>query len=49
MRALVRMPAPLFGLLLGREWYVEVGVQSGGAPLGDIFQPVVRGARAGRA
>ncbi|MGW8375607.1 PIG-L family deacetylase [Streptomyces sp. ODS28] len=24
MRALVRMPAPLFGLLLGREWYVEV-------------------------
>jgi LmbE family N-acetylglucosaminyl deacetylase len=23
MRALVRMPAPLFGVLLGREWYVE--------------------------
>ncbi|WP_258396365.1 hypothetical protein [Streptomyces sp. Amel2xB2] len=24
MRALVRMPAPLFGLLTGREWFVEV-------------------------
>ncbi|GAA3258163.1 PIG-L deacetylase family protein [Nonomuraea helvata] len=23
MRALVRLPAPVFGLLLGREWYVE--------------------------
>ncbi|TQF08062.1 PIG-L family deacetylase [Kitasatospora acidiphila] len=48
MRALVRMPAPLFGLLLGREWYAEVGAAGGRAPLGDIFQPVVRGARAGR-
>ncbi|MEE1942314.1 PIG-L family deacetylase [Streptomyces sp. TRM 70361] len=24
LRALVRLPAPLFGLLLGREWYTEV-------------------------
>ncbi|WP_242893992.1 PIG-L deacetylase family protein [Actinomadura litoris] len=23
MRVLVRLPAPLFGLLLGREWYIE--------------------------
>ncbi|MGW6496756.1 hypothetical protein [Nonomuraea angiospora] len=22
-RVLVRLPAPVFGLLLGREWYVE--------------------------
>jgi LmbE family N-acetylglucosaminyl deacetylase len=28
MRILVRLPAPLFGLLLGREWYVEVGAHS---------------------
>lgn len=25
MRALVRLPVPLFGLLLGREWFVEAG------------------------
>ncbi|NLU76377.1 PIG-L family deacetylase [Streptomyces sp. HNM0575] len=25
MRVLVRLPAPLFGLLLGREWFVEAG------------------------
>ena len=25
LRALVRLPAPLFGLLLGREWFAEVG------------------------
>ncbi|QPP07994.1 PIG-L family deacetylase [Streptomyces bathyalis] len=25
MRALVRLPAPVFGLLLGREWFVEAG------------------------
>jgi hypothetical protein len=49
MRALVRMPTPLFGLLLGWEWYVEVGAAGGGDRADDLFRPVVRGARKGRA
>ncbi|WP_229852230.1 PIG-L deacetylase family protein [Streptomyces albospinus] len=32
MRTLVRLPAPLFGLLLGREWFAEVPVRPAHRP-----------------
>ncbi|MBS2965277.1 PIG-L family deacetylase [Actinocrinis puniceicyclus] len=30
LRLLVRLPSPVFGLLLGREWYVDPGAVAGG-------------------
>ncbi|WP_317443423.1 PIG-L deacetylase family protein [Streptomyces collinus] len=38
MRILVRLPAPVFGWLLGREWFVEAGAGATGKAVGDIFQ-----------
>ncbi|PSL00908.1 LmbE family N-acetylglucosaminyl deacetylase [Murinocardiopsis flavida] len=38
MRVLVRLPVPLFGLLLGREWFVEAGATRSGAPASDIAE-----------
>lgn len=38
MRMLVRLPAPVFGWLLGREWFVEAGAGATGKAVGDIFQ-----------
>ena len=37
-RLLVRLPAPLFGLVAGREWYAEPGAESA-RPIGDVMQP----------
>jgi len=38
LRLLVALPAPLFGLVCGREWYAEPGAAATPA-LGDILQP----------
>lgn len=35
--ALLRLPAPVLGLVLGREWFVERGRPGGGVPLDDVF------------
>jgi LmbE family N-acetylglucosaminyl deacetylase len=35
MRLLVALPAPVFGILLGREWFVEAGPAATGIPGGD--------------
>ena len=37
MRALVRLPAPVFGLLLGREWFIDASGAALSATAGDIF------------
>ncbi len=37
-RMLVGLPAPLFGLLLGREWFIESGAPPVTRPSGDILQ-----------
>ncbi|MEU7897979.1 PIG-L family deacetylase [Nonomuraea sp. NPDC049152] len=40
MRALVRLPLPVFGWVLGREWYAEPAAGSGSRPLlDDLFTP----------
>ncbi|REK90172.1 PIG-L family deacetylase [Streptomyces inhibens] len=38
-RALVRLPSPVFGLLLGREWFVEAAAAPTSQVTADIFQP----------
>jgi len=41
-RLLVRLPAPLFGLVAGREWFAEAGAASDATAtpkIGDILQP----------
>ncbi|WP_055535668.1 PIG-L deacetylase family protein [Streptomyces graminilatus] len=38
MRVLVRLPAPLFGLLLGREWFIDTSQAAPSGVAGDIFQ-----------
>jgi LmbE family N-acetylglucosaminyl deacetylase len=38
-RVLVRLPAPIFGLLLGREWFVEPAAAPGRPVSGDILRP----------
>ncbi|MFG3272980.1 PIG-L deacetylase family protein [Streptomyces luteogriseus] len=37
MRALIRLPAPLFGLLLGREWFIG-SAESGSTSHSDLFR-----------
>lgn len=39
MRLLVRLPVPLFGLLLGREWFAEAGAAPSGRVAGDLLEP----------
>ena len=36
-RALLRLPAPIFGLLLGREWFVDPTAAAGSPISGDIL------------
>lgn len=37
LTVLVRLPLPLFRLVLGREWYVEIGRRAPREPLDDVF------------
>jgi LmbE family N-acetylglucosaminyl deacetylase len=37
MRLLVALPAPVFGLVLGREWFAEAGAVRRGRPSGDVL------------
>jgi LmbE family N-acetylglucosaminyl deacetylase len=37
MRLLVALPAPVFGLVLGREWFAEAGGQKRGSPSDDVL------------
>ncbi|WP_328665862.1 PIG-L family deacetylase [Streptomyces sp. NBC_00322] len=39
MQALIRLPAPVFGMLLGREWFIDATRTSTSAPVIGIFQP----------
>jgi LmbE family N-acetylglucosaminyl deacetylase len=39
LRALVRLPAPLFGLVLGREWFVDSGTSRSETVTG-LFRPI---------
>jgi hypothetical protein len=39
MRVLVRLPVPVFGLLLGREWFVEAATAPVRKPATAIFPP----------
>jgi hypothetical protein len=36
---LVALPAPLFGLVCGREWFAEPGAAAATRKIGDILQP----------
>ncbi|MCZ4096053.1 PIG-L family deacetylase [Streptomyces sp. So13.3] len=36
-RLLIRLPAPIFGLVLGREWFVEAGAPPGPGRSGDLL------------
>lgn len=47
MRVLVRLPVPLFGLLLGREWYVDAAA-SNPRVVSDIFAGLVAGEASAR-
>lgn len=40
MRVLVRLPVPVFGRLLGREWFVEARAAPGCDAVAGLFQPV---------
>ncbi|MEX2985557.1 PIG-L deacetylase family protein [Streptomyces sp. C36] len=40
MRVLARLPVPVFGLLLGREWFVDATGSSTPEVLSSIFQPL---------
>jgi len=40
-RFAVALPAPVFSLLAGREWFAEPGAPPGRRPLGDILRPAV--------
>ena len=37
-RLAVRLPVPVFGLVAGREWYVEPGARTA-RPIGDVLLP----------
>jgi len=39
MRLLLRIPTPVFGVLLGWEWFAEPGAASGSRRLGDVLLP----------
>ncbi|GGO96422.1 PIG-L deacetylase family protein [Wenjunlia tyrosinilytica] len=39
MRALIRLPVPVFGLLLGREWFVDATKTSTSEVVAGIFRP----------
>ncbi len=39
LRALIRLPAPVFGMILGREWYADAAHSSAPLPVIGIFQP----------
>lgn len=39
MKALIRLPAPVFGVILGREWFIDATRTSTSAPVIGIFQP----------
>ncbi|MGW3208163.1 PIG-L deacetylase family protein [Streptomyces sp. NPDC001135] len=39
MRVLVRLPVPVFGRLLGREWYVEARAATADDAVPDLFRP----------
>jgi LmbE family N-acetylglucosaminyl deacetylase len=39
LRVLVRLPVPVFGLLLGREWYVGPAAASSSKAIPDLFKP----------
>ncbi|MFF7355685.1 PIG-L deacetylase family protein [Streptomyces filipinensis] len=39
MRVLVRLPAPVFGWLLGREWFVEARAATGSDAVAGLFRP----------
>ncbi|MEU6404913.1 hypothetical protein [Streptomyces sp. NPDC046985] len=41
LRAPIRLPAPLFGLLLGREWFIAARGTAAAAPP-DLFSSVGR-------
>ncbi|MCM2420157.1 PIG-L deacetylase family protein [Streptomyces sp. RKAG293] len=36
-RLLIRLPVPIFGLLLGREWFAEAGLAPGAGRSGDLL------------
>ncbi|HUB39398.1 MAG TPA: PIG-L family deacetylase [Streptosporangiaceae bacterium] len=38
-RVLVAVPPPVFGLLLGREWFAEPGAAGRTTPFGDVLRP----------
>lgn len=40
---LLRMPGPLFALVLGHEWFIEQGAAPGRRPLRDLAEPAPRG------
>lgn len=48
LRMLVRLPTPVFGLLLGHEWFGESGVARPHKPAPDILRPPDRVRRLGR-
>ena len=37
----LRLPAPLAGLVLGREWFAERGVEPSGRLVDDVFTAAV--------
>ncbi|MFI1398739.1 PIG-L deacetylase family protein [Streptomyces sp. NPDC020681] len=39
MKALIRLPAPVFGVLLGREWFIDATQTSPSTTVIGIFQP----------
>ncbi len=39
MKALIRLPSPVFGVILGREWFIDATRTSTSAPVIGIFQP----------
>lgn len=41
-RAMVGLPAPVFGMLLGREWYAEAGAPPGSRVSGDILEAAAK-------
>jgi LmbE family N-acetylglucosaminyl deacetylase len=45
MRLLLALPAPVFGLVLGREWFAEVGAANTGGPSGDVLTAAGQTAR----
>ena len=42
LAALLRLPGPLYRLVLGREWFVQRGRTGGGPLLDDVFAGLLR-------